>query len=103
MALTISQQIAGATMTRAMQLARGVVKDQLKRQKIRLADTDAKEITSWALVYLEDHPAVIAEARSCVSEWFARGVFGKRAQKAFIKHLNYGQIEAGRSVANGQS
>jgi hypothetical protein len=63
MALTISQQIAGATMTRAMQLARGVVKDQLKRQKIRLADTDAKEITSWALVYLEDHPAVIAEAR----------------------------------------
>jgi hypothetical protein len=85
--LTIAQHIAMATMTRAMQLARGVVKDQLKRQKIRLADVDTKDITSWALVYLDDHPEVIAEARSCVEGWFARGVFGKRAQRAFCATL----------------
>jgi hypothetical protein len=87
MALTISQHIAGATMTRAMQLARGIVKDQLKRQRIRLADTDAKDISEQARAMLEAHPAIIDEARSCVEEWFRRGVFGKKAQRAFCANL----------------
>lgn len=89
MTLTITQQIAMATMTRSMQLARGAVKAELKKQRIRLADVDAKEISSWALVYLDDHPALIDEARLAISEWFARGVFGKRAQKEFIKHSTF--------------
>jgi hypothetical protein len=103
MTLTISQHIAGATMTRSMQLARGIVKDQLKRQRIRLADVEAKEITERARDYLIVHPELVAEARLQVSEWFARGVFGKRSQKAFIKHLEIEQSQGDRSVANGQS
>lgn len=85
--LTIAQHIAMATMTRAMQVARGAVKEELKKQKIRLADVEARDITSWALVYLEDHHALIDEARLAVSGWFARGVFGKRAQRAFCAKL----------------
>jgi len=99
--LTISQHIAMATWTRAMQLARGMVRDALRRQAVRLCEVDAKDITSWALVYLDDHPEVVAEARPQIEEWFARGVFGKRAQKAFIKHLGIEQSQVGGSVANG--
>ena|SRR5712692_7407411 len=102
MTLTITQHIAMATMTRAMQLARGVVKDQLKRQRIRLADVDAKTITSWAVVYIDDHPELIADvARPQVEDWFARGVFGKRVQKEFIKYSGIEQSQVERSVANG--
>jgi hypothetical protein len=79
--LTIAQHMAMATMTRAMQVARGAVKEALKRQRVRLADVDAKDISSWALVYLDDHPELIAQARPVIESWFARGVFGKRAQR----------------------
>ena len=85
--LTIAQHVAMATMTRAMQLARGVVKDQLKRQKIRLAEVEAKEVSARARDYLEEHPELIAQARPQVESWFARGVFGKRAQRAFCATL----------------
>ena len=81
-ALTIAQHIAMATMTRSMQLARGMVKEELKKQRIRLADVEAREISERALDYLIAHPELEAEARLAVSEWFARGVFGKRAKRA---------------------
>ena len=103
MTLTISQQIAGATMTRAMQLARGAVKAELHKQAVRLCEVDAKTISSWAVLYLEDHPKLIAEAKTCVEAWFTRGVFGRKAQKEFIKYLGIEQSQADRSVANGQS
>ena len=81
--LTLAQHMTMATMTRAMQLARGAVKEQLKRERIRLAEVEAKEITSRARDFLKTHPALIAEAKLQIEAWFARGVFGKRAQRAF--------------------
>jgi hypothetical protein len=72
-----------ATMTRAMQLARGAVKEELKKQRVRLADVEAKEITERARDYLIAHPELVVEARPVVESWIARGVFGKRAQRAF--------------------
>jgi hypothetical protein len=79
--LTITQHITMATMTEAMRRARGMVKDELKRHRVRLADVDAKDITSWALVYLDDHPELIADARPVIESWFARGVFLKTHTK----------------------
>jgi hypothetical protein len=90
-----------ATMTRAMQVARGLVKEELKRQRVRIADVEAREITARAKDYLIAHPELVVEARPVVESWFARGIFGKRAQKEFIKQLNYRQIESEESVANG--
>jgi hypothetical protein len=101
--LTIAQRIAMATMTRAMQVARGLVKEELKRQRVRIADVEAREITARAKNYLIAHPELVVEARPVVESWFARGVFGRRAQKAFIKHLEIEQSQAQGSVANGQS
>jgi hypothetical protein len=94
--LTIAQHVAMATWTRAMQLARGAVKEALKRQAVRLADVDAKDISSWARVYLDDHPALIDQARAEVQSWFARGVFGKRAAKAWA---NCAKLESDAQAA----
>ncbi len=80
--LTISQRMAMATMTRAMQLARGAVKEELKRQRIRLADVDAREISARARDYVIAHPELVADARPVIMSWFMRGQFGKRAQRA---------------------
>ena len=101
MTLTISQRITMATMTRAMQLARGLVKEELKRQRVRIADVEAREITARAKDYLIAHPELVVEARPVVESWFAREVFGKRAQKAFKEGLLNGQFKGDRSVANG--
>jgi hypothetical protein len=92
-----------ATMTRAMQVARGLVKEELKRQRVRLADVEAREITARAKNYLIAPPELVIEARPVVESWFARGVFGKRAQKEFIKQLHIEQSQGDRSVGNGQS
>jgi len=91
-----------ASFVLAMQRARGMVKDELKRERIRLADVEAKEISARARDYLIAHPEVVAEARPIIEEWFARGVFGKRAQKEFIKYSGIEQSQGDRSVANGQ-
>jgi hypothetical protein len=68
---------------------------------VRIADVEAREITARAKDYLIAHPELVVEARPVVESWFARGIFGKRAQKEFIKQLNYRQIESEESVANG--
>jgi hypothetical protein len=78
-----------------------VVKEELKRQRRRLADVEAKEITARAKDYLIAHPELVADARPVVESWIARGVFGKRAAKAFKEELLNGQFEGDRSVANG--
>jgi hypothetical protein len=51
--LTIAQRQRMAIMTLAMQAARGVVKNELKRQGRRLADVEAKEITIAARAMLD--------------------------------------------------
>jgi hypothetical protein len=49
----------------AMYVARGIIKDQLKRQGIRLADVDAREIRTMAMAYITTHPEeVYAEVKA---------------------------------------
>jgi len=68
-----------AISTLALQGARAAVKDNLKKQKIRLADVDARDIMRLAKDYLEQHPQeLIARAQEIVSLWFRQGRFGPR-------------------------
>jgi len=87
----------------AQHRARNAVKAELRKQGLKVSHYAAREISSWAQVYLDDHPNLIAEAKPVVEAWFAQGVFGKRAQKEFIKYLGIEQSQGERSVANGQS
>ena len=85
--LTIAQRQRMAVMTLAMRNARKEVERHMKSHRLRLCDVEHREIVSWALVYLDDHPELIDAARPVVESWFARGVFGKRAQRAFCAKL----------------
>jgi hypothetical protein len=82
--------------------ARGAVKRELQKQGLKVTHYFAKEISSWARLYVEDHPQLLSEARPVIERWIAEGVFGKRAAKAFKEGLLNGQFEGERSVANGQ-
>jgi hypothetical protein len=84
----IQARIITGSFVLAMQRARGAVKEELKRQRVRIADVEAKEITERARDYLIAHPELVAEARPVVESWIVRGVFGKRAQRAFCAALN---------------
>jgi hypothetical protein len=65
--------------------ARQAVKRELQKQGLKASHYSAKEISSWGRVFLDDHPELVADARPVIERWTAEGVFGKRAQKAFIK------------------
>ncbi len=68
-----------AIFTLAMQGARAKAKESFKKEKIRLADVDAKDITAKAKEYFEQHPEeLIARAQEIVSLWFRQGRFGPR-------------------------
>jgi hypothetical protein len=84
----IQARITRASFVLALERARNAVKEELKKQRVRIADVEAKEITARAREYLEAHPELVAEARPVVESWIARGVFGKRAQRAFCANLS---------------
>lgn len=79
----IRSRITQGAVVLALYRARGMVKDQLKRERIRLADVEAREISERARKYLEAHPELVADARPVIESWFMRGQFGKRAQRAW--------------------
>ena len=61
-------KVTGKVMTQAMQIARQLVKDQLKRENIRVSDVDAKEITAAAKELIEENPEILGEAERLVAE-----------------------------------
>jgi integrase len=99
-------QLTTAAKCLAMLRSRQAIKDELRKQGIKITTMSAREITSWAMLYLDDHsaellPAAIAEARRMILS----GAMGKRAQKALAAVHKTPKIEQSRierNVANGQ-
>jgi len=96
-------RIMTASVVLAQLRARNAVKAELRKQGLKVSHFAAREITSWAHVWLDDHPQLLQEARPVIERWIAQGVFGKRAQKEFIKQSKIEQSQGEESVANGQS
>jgi hypothetical protein len=95
-------QLTTAAQCLAMLRSRQAIKDSLRAYGHKVSDLSARDITSWAQLFLEDHaseliPASIERARAMILS----GALGKRAQKAFIKELQIEQSQGERSVANG--
>jgi hypothetical protein len=66
--------------------SRQAVKDALRAQGLKPTNYSAREITSWASVFLDDHhetlmPRAIEEARQMI----LAGALGKRAQRALAQ------------------
>jgi hypothetical protein len=84
-----SIQLTTAAHCLAMLRSRQAVKAELQRQGLKLAHYSAREITSWARVFLDDHhetliPDAIEEARAMILS----GALGKRAQRALGANLS---------------
>lgn len=55
---------SGAVMTEAMRLARNLVKDAMKANKIKISHVKASEITTAAKALLENDPSIMATAEA---------------------------------------
>jgi hypothetical protein len=79
-------QLTTASRALAMLRSRAAIKDSLRAHGLKLTEYSAREITSWAALYLDDHaaelmPDAIAEARRMIEN----GVLGKKAARALAQ------------------
>jgi len=58
------KKASGAVMTEAMRLARNLIKDAMKANKIKISTVKASEITKAAKAYIETNPGLIATAEA---------------------------------------
>ena len=63
-----SNKASGAVMTEARRLARNLVKDEMKRQGIKISHVEASEITKAANALLEEDPSLIETAKANLEE-----------------------------------
>ncbi len=59
-----AKKASGKVMTEAMRLARGIVKDEIKRSGGKVSHYEASEITKAAKAYLEADPAILTQAEA---------------------------------------
>jgi hypothetical protein len=60
----VVKKASGAVMTEAMRLARNLIKDAMKANKIKISTVKASQITNAAKQYLTDNPDLIATAEA---------------------------------------
>jgi hypothetical protein len=102
-------QLTTAAHCLAMLRSRNAIKDELRKHGLKLSHYTRAEVTSWAILYLEDNratllPDAIAEARRMILS----GALGKRAARALAQaqdvhktpKIEQSRIE--RSQSNGE-
>ena len=57
-------KVSGAVMTEARRIARNLVKDEMKRLKIKVSHIEASAITQAANGLIADHPEIIEQAKA---------------------------------------
>jgi hypothetical protein len=70
--------------TLAQLRARNAVKEEMRKQGLKPSHYSAREITGWAIVYLDEHPELIPEAIANARAMILRGDLGKRGQRALL-------------------
>jgi hypothetical protein len=69
--------------------ARNAVKDQLRKQGLKVSHYAARDITVLAIEYLAAHrDELMPDAIAAVERMTLKGVFGKRAQRALAASLD---------------
>lgn len=74
-----SDKASGAVMTEARRIARNLVKDEMKRQKIKISYVDAKDITAAANNLIASMPEILEQAKQAIAERDAKAVTMKDA------------------------
>ena len=77
-------QLTTATKVLAQLRARNAVKDAIRRQGHKPSSLTAAEIKGWTDIYVEDHPALVAEASERARAMILEGLLGKRNEPKSI-------------------
>jgi hypothetical protein len=86
---TAAVRIATAAHILAQLSARNAVKDQLRKQGLKVSHYAARDITAMACEYLIEHRSeLLPPAIETITRWTLAGEFGKRAQRALCAKLN---------------
>lgn len=80
-----AKKASGAVMTEARRLAKAIILDLMRKQGIRKADVDAKEITAAANELIEQQPDILEEAKANIEAREKSEVAGKIDISALIK------------------
>lgn len=67
-----SDKASGKVMTEARRIAKNIIKDEMKRQGIKVSYVDAKDITAAANAYLSDNPEVVEMAKKAIEDQEAK-------------------------------
>ena len=80
-------RVTSAAKVLAQLRARNMVKDHIRRRGEKLSAYKSAEITSWARLYVEDHPALQQQCLEEAKKMILAGLLGKRAQKAALAYV----------------
>ena len=84
----------------SMLRARNAVKEELRKQGLKVSHFAAREITALASQYLAEHRSeLMPDAIETITQWTLRGDFGKRAQRAALERFAQTQ-NAQNSIAS---
>ena len=78
------QQHRQAGMVLARLAAKRAVQDELRAQGVRVSLFPIAEVMRLAAEYLDKHPELYQQALERAKRMTAEGVFGKRAQRAYL-------------------
>ena len=80
-------ELTSAAKVLAQLRGRNAVKDAIRRHGLKVKDYKAREITSWAELFVEEHPALREQALADAKKMILNGLLGKRAAKALRANL----------------
>lgn len=80
-----SAKVSGAVNTEAMRLARNIIKDAMKREKIKVSYVEAAEITKMAKAYLTSNPELIEQAKASIAANDAKATASGDSLLAIVK------------------
>jgi hypothetical protein len=96
-------QLTTAARVLATLRARNAVKDQIRRQGLKVHQYKAREITGWANVYLDEHPELIPATLQDARAMILEGRLGKRAQRALAETDSVRKVTRNRTLAEPQA
>ena len=88
-------QVTSAAKVLAQLRARNMVKDHIRRRGEKISAYKAAEITSWAQLHVEDHPALQQQCLEEAKKMILAGALGKRAQKAALAYIESDALASG--------
>lgn len=88
-------KVSGAVKTEAMRIARALVKDELKRQKIKISYVDAKDITEAANNILRANPDILVKAQEAVA---AREVEAVKLKEGLAQIVTPGMVNSAKKA-----